>query len=249
MYKTIYIHKKNIISFSYHSYSLNKYNFNKYNLEKMDKYIKYNDTSAFVNHIYQPMTLNNQYHNINIIKDGIYKVNDTLIATNINVNELYNLNIKSSDLYSFVMKLIYLNTCNFSGKMKYIFQTNLLFIRSSFQNDILNINMDYYYEIHIKNKHNPIYVQENAIVYDKTGFAKKILDIVGKVGRRSILGVDNLHNIREYEIEKVILKNPIYEMKNKFDVQYLEFGLRNDNKIYDNSTKSIIIDNIIVNLD
>ena len=75
MFRNIYIHKKNNVSFSYRSDSLNKYNFNKYNVGNFDNDMKYNDTFSLVHHVYQPMTLNNQYHNINTIKDGIYKSN------------------------------------------------------------------------------------------------------------------------------------------------------------------------------
>ena len=244
MFRSIYIHKKNNVSFSYRSDSLNKYNFNKYNIGNFDNDMKYNDTFSLVQHVYQPMTLNNQYHNINTIKDGIYKIDDTLVHTRINVNELYHLNDKSSNLYSFVMKLIHIDTIDFAGRMKHVFQKPISFVCSSFRvEDVLDINMNDYYEVYIKNKRNPIYLQEEAIIYDETGFGKKILDIAYKMGRRRVLGIDDLHNVREYEIERVLMKNPVDEMKNDFDVQFLEIGIQ------DNTNQPIIMDNIIVSLD
>lgn len=244
MFRTIYIHKKNNVSFSYQPTSLNHYNFNKYNVKNVDQNMKYNDPLSLVHHVYQPMTLNNQYHHINIVKDGVYNINDVWAHTNVTVNELYHLNDKSSNLYSFVMKLIHLDTIDFAGRMKYIFQKPVSFVCSSFRpEDVYDVNANDYYEVYIKNKHKPLYLQEEAMLYDENGDGKKIIDIAYKMGRRRILGIDDLHRVREYEIERVLMKNPVDEMRNDFDVAFLEVGVEK------NMRQPIIMDNIIVDLD
>lgn len=249
MFKTMYIHKKNNVSFSYKNGSLNKYNFNKYNASfERDTDIKYNNTLSLAQHTYQYMTLNNQYHNINTIKDGIYNIQDEVVHTNITLNELYHLNDKSSNLYSFVMKLISLDTFDFAGRMKYVFQKPISFVCSSFRvEDVLDVNINDYYEVYIKNKYQPIYLQEEALIYDESGISKKILDIAHQMRRRRVLGINDQHNVQEYEIERIVMKNPVDDMKNDFDVQFLEIGV--EIGIKPSKNQPIIMNNIIVDLD
>jgi hypothetical protein len=243
MYKQLLIHKKNNVSFSYQSGSLNKYNFQKYNMNTREYEIKSHNTVELVHQTYQPFTLNNQYHNINTVKDGIYHINDDWVHSFVNINYLYNMNEKSSNLYSFVMKLLQLDNVDFNGRMKNVFNNNICFLTSTFQpEDCLDVNLNDYYEVYIKNKHEPIYLQENARVYDEQGMPMTIFNLIHKFGKRKLLGIDKNQFVCEYEVSKVIVKNPVDEMKNVFDVPFLGLG------VIHTFNKPIIMDNIIVNV-
>jgi hypothetical protein len=245
MYKQLLVHKKNNLSFSYPNGSLNKYNFQKYNSSfYRDPEMKAYNTNDLVYQTYHYQTLNNQYHYINTIKDGVYHLNDSLVHSLVNLDQLYNLNNKSPNLYSYVMKILLLDSVDFNGRMKYVFNNPINYITTTFRpHDILDVNNNKYYEVYIKDQYKPIYLQDSAKVYDEQGMKKSFFDVIHNLGKKRLLGIDNRHFIKECEIVKVNMKDPSEGMQNDFDVSFLGIGVDN------NFNKPIIMDNIIVSLD
>jgi hypothetical protein len=242
-FRNLFIHKKNNVSFSYKTNSINHYNFNIYNTSLIDHHTP-TDTHSIVHKIYRYRTLNNQYHNINTIKDGVYHHNKKWIHTFINVNDLYQLYQKSPNLYLYVLNLLYLDTMESTKKLA---PSHISYLSSTYTSqNPLNINYLPYYQVHMKNSYQPIYLQEKAKLFDSNGNKVSVLDIVSKLGKRTILGLDNNHNLKEFDISKIVLINPNHN-KNIFDLPFINIGFQIMNKtvLYN----SLILNNIIVELD
>jgi hypothetical protein len=130
-------------------------------------------------------------------------------------------------------------------------QMTIKYICSTFYpEDILEINCDDYYKITIKNQHRPIYLQTTANLYDESGDRKSIIDIVHRMGRRRVLGLNDDHEFRAFDIDKVENVTPEDENISVLDTPFYSIGiLRDVNDYVKDSNHCVLIDQILVELD
>jgi hypothetical protein len=145
------------------------------------------------------------------------------------------------------MKNLYLNQFSMGRQNSLsIYGSPLKSVSTTFYpHDILEINLEDYYKIHIKGLFQPLYLQQNAKLLNESAESKNILEIVHRLGRRRILGVDPNHQIVEMEIDRV--QNIAYqEEENLIETPFFALGFIRDQQLQSNL---ILMDHVFVELD
>jgi hypothetical protein len=232
MIRPIYCHKRNVVSFSYPKTSFSKQNFEKY-------------TSSQQREEYTPIIQHDPSMYLHVVKDGVYHIcNPQFNHTFCSLENLNRLSHQSDMLYHFTIRNLFLNC--FDGnkseglKMKYITST-------FYPEDVLEMNVDEYYEIHIKNKFRPLYLRPCSRLYDEYGERKKLIDLVHRMGKRRLLGLNDKHEKEVFEIERVRNIIPEDDESDFIDPPFYSIGIVYEDTKYNPTT--VLMDNILVDLD
>lgn len=234
MIRPIYCHKKNVVSFSYPKTSFTKKNFEKY-------------TASQEREEYTPMIQHDPSVYLHVVKDGVYDIcNPRFNHTFCSLENLNRLSHQSDMLYHFTIRNLYMNFFSLDGKWKCEPNAVKYITGTFYPEDILEMNIDEYYELHIRNKNRPIYLQTCAKLYDECGNRKSLLDLVHRMGKRRLLGLNDKHEMEIFEIERVRNIIPEDDETSFIDPPFYSIGIiRNETK----ESRAILMDNILVSLD
>ena len=238
MRSVVFCHKKNHLSFSYCKSSLTKENFTKYCDSKQRE-------------DYVPMVQHDPSVYLHVAKDGMYRfefgTNDTFCS----LDELKRTYHQSDDVYFFLMKNLNLNFFKLYYKTNVErIPTRIKYITSTFcPEDVYEINLEDYYKIYIKDKRDPLYVQKSSKLYDESGNRKPLVDLVHRMGKRRLLGLDLNHRIKTFDIERV--QNILPEEDDSaltLEPPFYEIGIETETHDKEDS-HPVLMDNILVHLD
>jgi hypothetical protein len=227
------IHQKNQISFSYPKGKLTKDNLHQYIESKTCE-----ESQRIIQH--EPSVY---FHTI---KDGIYNLDHQRnIHTYCSLESLSRLYHQSDSVYSYMLRNVSLNLFSVHG-FRLTFQEKIEYVCSTFYpEDILEINLEDYYKISIRGCLRPLFLQQSAHLFDDSGHRQSILDIVHRMGKRKVLGLNDQHEFRAYEIERVENITSEDEPITVLDTPFYAIGL-----IHDKSTRSsLLMNQILVDLD
>lgn len=228
----LFVHQKNYLSFSYPKTKLTK--------ENLHRYIDSQSREE-----YSPMIQQDPSVYLHIVKDGIYYMDRGNIHTYCSSDQLNRVYHQSDSVYYFLMRNLRLNV--FCKKEEQWKQEKIQYVCSTFYpEDILEMNLDYY-KITIKENHRPLYLHPNTKLFDESGHCKSILDVVHRMGRRRILGMDDTHRFQTFDIDKVENITSDEENITIFDTPFYSIGIVRDEER--NMGGSILMNQILVELD
>jgi hypothetical protein len=226
------VYQKNNISFSYPRNTLTKRN--------LELYI-----NGKVKEEYSPIIQHDPSHYFHLIKDGIYRTDDTNVHTYCSPYHLLRSYYLSENLYFFLMKKIHLNFFQVSNKKVEFIPRSIECVTGLVEESYLSSkdNRDYY-RIFIKNQNNPIHLHYSTKVYNENGHSILLMDAIHRLGKRRILGLDVDYEPRIFEIERVqnILESEDFDI---LDSAFYNIYMRQD----ENLKLPILMDNILVDLD
>lgn len=232
----VFVHQKNHLSFSYPKSKLTK--------ENLHQYI-----DSQTREEYRPMIQQDPSVYLHIVKDGIYYMDSGKIHTYCSSEQLNRVYHQSDSVYYFLMRNLRLNVfCKQEDQWR---QEKIQYVCSTFYpEDILEMNLDYY-KISFKESHRPLYLHPNTKLFDESGHRKSILDVVHRMGRRRILGMDDTHRFQTFDIEKVENITSDEENISVLDTPFYSIGIvRDEQRDKDRNMRgSILMNRILVELD
>jgi hypothetical protein len=235
MRSQLFVHQKNQLSFSYTQGRLTKDNLHQYIQSKTRE-----ETQITIQH--DPSVY---LHNI---KDGMYNLdNQRNIHTYCSLEKLRRLYYQSDSVYFYLLRNLSLNL--FSSQSDNLSRNKIEYVCSTFYpEDILEINQQDYYKISIRGSLQPLFLQQSVYLFDDTGHRGSILDIVHRMGKRKVLGLNDQHEFRTFEIERV--ENITSEDENitELDTPFYAIGIV---RKAEGSTRhnTVLINQILVELD
>ena len=232
----LFVHQKNHLSFSYPKSKLTK--------ENLHRYI-----DSQCREEYSPMIQQDPPVYLHVAKDGIYYMDGGKIHTYCSSEQLNRLYHQSDSVYYFLMRNLKLNVfCKTEERWR---QEKIQYVCSTFYpDDILEINLDYY-KITVKESHRPLYLHPSTVLFDESGHRKSILDVVHRIGRRRILGMDDTHKFQTFDIVKVENITSDEENISVLDTPFYSIGIVRDDQRDDQRDMegSILMNQILVELD
>jgi hypothetical protein len=232
MRSQLFVHQNNLISFSYPKGKFTKESFHQYLQSKTRE-----DTQTIIEH--DPSVY------LHAVKDGIYQIDykrDIKVYSSLgNLKRLYH---QSDSVYYYVLRNLSLNL--FRDRAFSPIKEKVEYVSSTFYpEDILEINQQDYYKITFSKIVQPLYLQRSVKLYDESGNRKSILDIVHRMGKRKVLGLNHDHEFQTYEIARV--ENITSEDENitALDTPFYAIGVIRESK--DNNC--VLMNQILVDLD
>ncbi len=226
------VHQKNYLSFSYARGVLNRSNFDAFMRNKSIDRIQ-EDRSAY----------------LHFVKNGMYHISDTL-HTMCSTDQISRSYHKNDDVYFYLMQHLHLNGFQISGNKVECVPQKIKYVSSTFcPHDVLDINLNDYYRVMIKNIHRPIYLQWGCKLYDENGNSKKLWEIVKPGKPTRVLGLTTDHKLKVYEIDSIHNLNPEDEPFDAMDTPFYEIGCEKEEQEQEKGKLPVCIENILVELD
>ena len=237
MRSQLFVHRNNSISLSYERNKITKQKFQTYISSQLTEE---ENSNRLIQH--EP------YMYVHSVKNGIYLSFNDHMFTYCSPMELKRIYHQSDQLYFYLMKHLKLNFFDLDKRIVNTTSQHMEYVSTTsyYPEDILDINLNYY-KIYIKGKYYPVYLQDDAKVFDETGQKKSIMEVVHKMGNRRLLGLNYNHQVQEFEIEKI--NNVNHEDEDDFTLFDTPFysigvGVLEPTK----RTLPILIDNILVDI-
>jgi hypothetical protein len=229
--KQLFVHQNNLLSFSYRR--------GKFTKEKFDEYLQSKTREET-----QPILQHEPSVYLHTVKDGIYDIdyknNVHLYCSLGNLKRLYH---QSDSVYYYVLRHLNLNL--FYNRTYSPSQEKVEYVCSTFYpEDILEINQDYY-KITFRDIVRPLYLQSSVKLFDESGHRKSILDIVHRMGKRKVLGLNHNLEFQTYAIERV--ENITAEDENitVLDTPFYAIGVTRESE----GDNCVLMNQIFVDLD
>lgn len=247
MRSQLFVHQKNHVSFSYPKSKLTK--------ENLHRYIENQFRED-----YTPMIQHDPSMYLHVVKDGIYRMGHRNMYAHCSGEQLRRVYHQSDSVYYFLMKNLYLNLFSVheadkthgtggrtGGRTGFdTRQTNIQYVCSTlYPEDILEINQDYY-KITIRDQHQPLYLQSSARLYDESGHRRAMIDIVHRMGRRRILGMNSEHEYQSFDIDRVENITSDEDNITVLDTPFYSIGIV---KEVNERANTVLMNQILVDLD
>jgi hypothetical protein len=257
--RTIYLHQKNPVSFSYQRNKISKSNFESFMSSKVkedhamihDYFDIVDGRSQRFKPSFSDLVFNEPNSKyLNFIHDNIYHHDDEKTYAFCSASDLHRSYFLYDEIYHFLIKHLHMNFFDLkqtssSSKVTCI-ETPVHSITSTFHpEDSLEINDQDYYQVWIRGFKRPLYLGMNTRIYDDNGNQKTLLDILYNFpGKRRILGLTSAHKLCSYEIERVKNLNRDLEPIDELDTPFYSYQIKSEL-----SKLPILIDHILMDLD
>ena len=235
MRSQIYIHRNNSVSFSYYKFNITKQGFQKYVLDQTPEE-------------YKPLIQSDPYHYIHAVKSGVYQIDKgDHVYTLCSLQKLHDIYAKSDQLYYFLMKNLYLNTYLIRPPTLSFYGSVIQHVSTTFYpEDILEVNQEDYYKIYIRGLNKPLHLQTSAKLINESGESKPLLEILYRMGKRRVLGINTNLQLQEFEIERVQNVSHSDDHDHSiFNTPFYAIGFLKD----PSQPSTILMDQILVELD
>ena len=232
MRSQLFVHQKNQLSFSYPQGKLTKDNLHQYLQSKTRE-----ETQPTIQH--DPSVY------LHTVKDGIYYIDSQRnVHTYCSLESLRRIYHQDQYLIYYLLRHLGLNLfCSLGNSLS---RSKVEYVSSTFYpEDVLDINCQDYYKISIRGNVRPLYLQQTVHLFDDSGHRSSILDIVHRMGKRKVLGLNDQHEFRTFEIDRV--ENITSEDENitELDTPFYTIGVVRDLT----SRSSVLMNQILVELD
>lgn len=235
--RSIYLHQKNPVSFSYARNRLSKPNFESFvdarRTEETPDLI-HEDRSAY----------------LHFVKNGNYQISDQHCYTFCSAADIKKSYFQFDQIYHYLMKHLCLNFFDLKNQSSdcsvRCIPSSIRSVTSTFYpEDSLEMNDDDYYEVWFKELNQPLYFGLNSRLYDDNGNQKSLLDIIYRNPKRSVLGLNSQHGLRSFHIAKIKNVNREEEPITELDTPFYCYQVESES----HEKLPVLVNHILVDLD